>query len=213
MRILGGNATDGGGAGSATSGGGAVNATFSGELAAAPTGTRRAPLTREIALDVPAPVRPPKILVLEDEEPLRTLVSAMLKIRGFECDLTGTVREARSFMAKRAYDLVLADVHLPDGSGLSLAKESGGDPLLIVMTGSNDIQTAVQAIREGAIDFITKPFPVGQFLKRIDNALQEWRSRESLKGYARALETLVKMKGEELSRTSRQIDDVYDMTV
>src|SRR5208337_2677725 len=169
MRILGGNATYGGGAG---------NATASGGLAAAPTGTKRASLTREIALDVPAPVRPPKILVLEDEKPIQTLVMAMLKIRGFECDLAGTVREARGLMERQSYDLVLVDVHLPDGSGLSLARESGGDPLLIVMTGSNDIQTAVQAIREGAIDFITKPLPVGQFLKRIDNALQEWRSRE-----------------------------------
>jgi response regulator RpfG family c-di-GMP phosphodiesterase len=204
MLILGGNAARGGGAGEATT---------TGEPAPPPTGTKRASPAREIALDVPAPVGPPKILVLEDEKPIQTLVMAMLRIRGLACDLAGTVRDARGLMAQRAYDLLLVDVHLPDGSGLSLAKESGGDPLLIVMTGSNDIQTAVQAIREGAIDFITKPFSVGQFLKRIDSALQEWRSRENLKGYARALETLVQIKGEELSRTSRKVDEVYDMTV
>lgn len=153
------------------------------------------------------------MLVLEDETAIRALVTAMLKIRGLECDLAGTVREARDLMARCAYDLILADVYLPDGSGLSLAKESGGDPLLIVMTGSSDIQTAVQAIRDGAIDFITKPFSVGLFLQRVDLALQEWRSREKLNGYARALETLVRMKGAELSRTTRQVEEVQDATV
>jgi response regulator RpfG family c-di-GMP phosphodiesterase len=175
---------------------------------------RRGPLTQGIGLDVPAPARPPRILVLEDEGTVQTLVKAMLKIRGFECDAASTVAEARGLMRRQRYDIVLADVHLPDGSGLELVeKADADDPLLIVMTGSSDIQTAVQAIRNGAIDFITKPFSVGHFLQRIDKALSEWKSRERLQGYAGALERLVEMKTEELSRTSRQIDEVCDMTV
>jgi response regulator RpfG family c-di-GMP phosphodiesterase len=167
-----------------------------------------------IGLDVPAPVRPPRILVLEDEETVQTLVGAMLKIRGYECECATSVQGARDLMARTRYDIALVDVHLPDGSGLELVEEAEAeDPLLIVMTGSNDIQTAVQAIRNGAIDFITKPFSVGHFLQRIDKAVQEWRSREKLHGYAGALERLVEMKTEELSRTSRQIDEVCDMTV
>ncbi len=174
----------------------------------------RGPLSKDIGLDSRVPSRPPKILVLEDETTIQALVKAMLKIRGFECDVAGSVAQARTRMAGTHYDLALVDVHLPDGSGLSLVEEGGaGAPLVVVMTGSNDIQTAIQAIRNGAIDFITKPFAVGQFLQRLDKALQEWRSRESLQGYARALETLVHVKTEELSRTSRQIDEVCDMTV
>jgi response regulator RpfG family c-di-GMP phosphodiesterase len=87
------------------------------------------------------------------------------------------------------------------------------DCLVIVMTGSNDIQAAVQAIRDGAIDFITKPFNVGHFLHRLDAAIQEWSSQQSLRRYARALETLVSMEKEEHSRTSRKIDEVHDETV
>ena len=83
------------------------------------------------------------------------------------------------------------------------------------MTGSNDIQTAVQAIRDGAIDFITKPFTVGHFLQRVDKArggVEE--PRESLAALRAARwRALVQMKTEELSRTSRQIDEVCDMTV
>jgi response regulator RpfG family c-di-GMP phosphodiesterase len=175
---------------------------------------RRGPLAQGIGLDVPLPERPPKILVLEDEGTVQTLVRAMLQIRGFECDSAGCVAEARRLMSATRYDIVLVDVHLPDGSGLELVEEAEADaPLLVVMTGSNDIQTAVRAIRNGAIDFITKPFSVGHFLQRIDSALLEWRSRERLAGYAGALERLVEMKTEELSRTSREIDEVRDTTV
>jgi len=171
-------------------------------------------LTQGIGLEVPPPGRPPKILVLEDEGTVQALVGAMLKVRGFACDSARSVAEARDLMARVRYDIVLVDVHLPDGSGLELVGEAAADaPLLIVMTGSSDIQTAVRAIRNGAIDFITKPFTVGQFLQRVDSALQEWRSREKMQGYAVALERLVTMKTEELSRTSRQIDEVHDATV
>jgi len=164
-------------------------------------------------LEVPGPTRPPRILVVEDDVTIQTLVTALLSVRGLECDLAGTVEEARNLMARSIYDILLVDVNLPDGSGLSVVEEQRGNPLVIVMTGSNDIQTAVQAIRDGAIDFITKPFAVGHFLQRLDKAMEDWRSRESLMGYARSLEKLVQIKGEELSATSRRIDEVYDETV
>jgi putative nucleotidyltransferase with HDIG domain len=219
MHVLGGQSAASGGREQHGFSGGRSNAA-SGGRANATSGGRsrndafgRGALVGEIGLQATGPTRPPRILVIEDEETIQTLVTAMLQIRGFDRDLAGTVGRARELMARQVYDIVLVDVHLPDGSGLSLVEESSSDPLIIVMTGSNDIQTAVQAIRDGAIDFITKPFSVGHFLQRLDKAMEEWNSRESLRGYARALETLVRMKGEELSRTSRRIDEVCDMTV
>jgi response regulator RpfG family c-di-GMP phosphodiesterase len=177
------------------------------------TQTRRGPVPHG-GMDRALFTRKPKILVLEDESSVQALVRAMLKIRGYECDCSSSVAEARERLLQGRYDIVLADVNLPDGSGLQILGEAGFEDLLvIVMTGSSDIQTAVQAIRDGAIDFITKPFSVGHFLQRIDTAIEEWRSRQSLQGYARALETLVAMKKEELSRTSQRVDDVCDSTV
>jgi len=177
-------------------------------------GGRRAASSRPAALEIPLPGRAPRIVVLEDEEAVQKLVQSLLKVRGLDCEVAGTVAEARELVRARRPDLLIVDVNLPDGSGLSLLDEAAEyDPLAIVMTASADVQTAVQAIRRGAIDFITKPFAVGQFLQRMDTALEEWRSRESLLGYGRALETLVRLKEDELSRTTRQMDDVRDMTV
>ena len=175
----------------------------------------RGPFVREtFATAMNAPAGDPVFLVLEDEPEIQALVGAMLKIRGHSCEVVGTVAQARERIAGGGVDILLADVRLPDGCGLSLVGEGGeAAPLVLIMTGSNDIETAIQAIRGGAIDFITKPFSVGQFLQRIDKAVEQWKERRSVAHYGRALETLVEMKTEELSRTSRQIDEVCDMTV
>ena len=176
--------------------------------------TKKGQVEQGTGLEVPIPAEPPAILVLEDQGEIQSLVTAMLKIRGFTCDLAGSLAEARALMSRRHYDILFLDMNLPDGFGLSLMEEERTDaPLAIVMTGRSDIQTAIRAIRDGAIDFITKPFSVGHFLQRFDKAMDEWRTRRSVQFYSRALETLVQLKTEELSRTSRQIDEVRDMTV
>jgi response regulator RpfG family c-di-GMP phosphodiesterase len=159
-------------------------------------------------------LRPPRALVLEDQEAIQELVTAMLKIRSLGCDAASSLAEARERMEREHYDLLFIDVNLPDGSGLSLVKQDGPEsPIVVVVTGRGDIQTAIEAIRRGAIDFVTKPFTVGDFLQRVDKALDEWKSRARLRGQAKALETLVKMKTEELSRSSQQVDEVHDKTV
>jgi len=156
----------------------------------------------------------PRILVVEDQEPIQELVTAMLRTRGLASDAASNLAAARARMAAERYDLLFVDVNLPDGSGLSLVGEGGAElPLVVVMTGRSDFETAVDAIRHGAIDFITKPFSVGDFLQRVDKSVEEWKARIRLQLQARSLETLVRMKTEELLRSSRQIEEVHDATV
>jgi putative nucleotidyltransferase with HDIG domain len=156
----------------------------------------------------------PRILVLEDQAAIQSLMTAMLRVRLIECEAVSSIAEARQRLARATYDLLFIDVNLPDGSGLSLVEGNGSEfPLVVVITGRSDIETAIDAIRRGAIDFITKPFAVGHFLQRVDKAIDEWRSRRHLQGQARMLETLVRMKTDDLSRSSRQIDEVHDATV
>jgi cyclic di-GMP phosphodiesterase len=171
------------------------------------------PPTRQLPLAIPSQINSPRILVLEDQPEIRSLITAMLKVRGFVCDTAGNLREARALVARLPYDVFFLDVNLPDGSGLTLAEESTTSPLVVVITGCNDIQTAVQALRKGAVDFITKPFTVGDFLQRVDTAMQEWKNRTSMRYYARALENLVVVKANELSQTARQLSEVRDSTV
>jgi len=160
------------------------------------------------------PADAPAILVLEDEQQVRDLLAAMLTIRGLVCDKASSIADARRLSAGKHHDLLLVDETLPDGSGLAFAQEETlGSPLVVLITGSHDFQTAVRALRNGAVDFITKPFTVGDVLRRLDTAVEKWKSRQQLQGQARALETLVKTTADELSRSFRQIDEVRDRAV
>jgi len=168
----------------------------------------------EIDSGLAVETRAPAVLLLEDHPEIQALVAAMLRIRGATCDVAGSLKEARVLMEKRRYDILFVDVNLPDGSGLSItgARASEG-PVTIVMTGRDDIETAVTAIRAGAVDYITKPFTVGDFLGRFDKAREEWEAREKVQSYARAMRTLVRIKSEELTQSSRRLEEICDITV
>jgi two-component system, NtrC family, response regulator HydG len=104
----------------------------------------------------------PKLLALivDDDEDFRVSVAGLAKREGFETRTVGTLEEARKCMLETPPDLVLVDLRLPDGHGLELL--AGGIPAsdteFVVVTGNASVETAIRAIREGAIDYLTKPF-------------------------------------------------------
>jgi len=158
--------------------------------------------------------RQPCVLVVEDSPEILMLVSSMLHVRQLPVLTACRVTEARRIIAERRPDLLFLDVTLPDGSGLSLVDRSGpDDPLVVVMTGALELETAVQALRKGAVDFISKPFTVGDFLSRVDRVVGEWRTRERLRAYGKSLEEHVRSVAGELAKTAKRVDEAYDMAV
>ena len=155
----------------------------------------------------------PAVLVLDDQKEVQSIVAAMLKRRGVTCDTAGSIAETRVRRAQRRYDILIVDVNLPDGTGMSVLEPGLEAPLAIVMTGVQDVQTVVTAIRCGAVDFITKPFGATQFLERFDAVLRQWRMRRKFQEAALAMEHLVRSTTEQLSRTARHVDDICDTTV
>lgn len=99
------------------------------------------------------------LLVLDDDREFRESLITLLARRG--CDVVGaqSLEEARKELGKRAFDAVLVDQELPDGNGLELATSSEGEllPDLIVITGHATVADAVDALKRGAIDYLTKP--------------------------------------------------------
>lgn len=156
----------------------------------------------------------PKTLVVEDDQSMRDLVRAMLAAKSLSCDGAGCLSEARSLLAETSYDVLFVDVGLADGSGLSLVRELvRGSIIVVVMTGKDDLNTAIDAIRLGAFDFISKPFTAAEFLQRVDGVLAEWNTRARMRKHALALESMANMNIERLSRSRRRIEEVHDATV
>ncbi len=100
-----------------------------------------------------------KVLIIDDEEKLRGLMARVVKLEGFEVSEAGDIKTAWKKLEQSEPDVVLCDVKLPDGHGvdfLKLLKEKYPLPEVILLTAYGNIPDGVQAIKNGAFDYITK---------------------------------------------------------
>ncbi len=118
-----------------------------------------------------------QILVVDDEIGIRELLSEILSDEGFRVQLAENAAEARSCRARNRPDLVLLDIWMPDTDGISLLKEWASAGLLtmpvVMMSGHGTIDTAVEATRIGAVDFLEKPIALQKLLATVGKALKQ----------------------------------------
>ncbi len=114
------------------------------------------------------------LLVVDDEPDLRTLYELTLLREGYDLDTAGTVQEALLHLKDRTYSAVITDMRLPDGSGLDVLRwleESGRREKAIVITAYGSSENAVDALKAGAYDYLTKPVDLKQFRGVVASAL------------------------------------------
>jgi DNA-binding NtrC family response regulator len=123
-----------------------------------------------------------RILVVDDESEIRGLLKEILADEGYEVDVAADAAEARSRRAQHDPDLVLLDIWMPDTDGVTLLKEWQRDGLLtmpvIMMSGHGTIETAVEATRIGAFDFLEKPIGLSKLLSTIARAFKSASAKE-----------------------------------
>jgi DNA-binding NtrC family response regulator len=116
------------------------------------------------------------ILIVDDEEAIRGLLREILEDEGFSVTTAGNVAEAQEARRVRRPDLILLDIWMPDGDGITLLKEwaqgYGMDVPVIMISGHGTVETAVEATRIGAFDFLEKPLSHGKLLVTIERALE-----------------------------------------
>ena len=118
----------------------------------------------------------PSILIVEDDLTFSTMLKTWLGKKGFEVETAGTNARARKQIAARQYDLILSDLRLPDQDGihlLSWLRSKECTTPVIIMTSYAEIQTAVQAMKQGASDYISKPVQPDELLKKIHEAIHK----------------------------------------
>ena len=114
------------------------------------------------------------LLVIDDEPDLRTLYELTLLREGYDMDTAGSVQEALLHLKDRTYSAVITDMRLPDGSGLDVLRwleESGRREKAIVITAYGSAENAVEALKAGAYDYLTKPVDLKQFRAVVASAL------------------------------------------
>ena len=120
----------------------------------------------------------PNILVVDDKDSMRNMLQQTLTEEGFRVDSASDGRKALELVRNKSYDLVLTDLKMPDADGLDVlsgVKEVDSDTSVIVMTAYGTIEDAVEAMRKGAFDFITKPFDSEHLCVLVNRALENRR--------------------------------------
>ena len=121
----------------------------------------------------------PHILVVDDEADIRGLLKEILSEEGYEVDVAANAAQARASRARQVPDLVLLDIWMPDVDGITLLREwsaaaTDGCPV-VMMSGHCTVETAVEATRLGAFDFVEKPLSLAKLLRTVERALDAGR--------------------------------------
>jgi two-component system, NtrC family, nitrogen regulation response regulator NtrX len=121
----------------------------------------------------------PHILVVDDEADIRGLLKEILSEEGYEVDVAANAAQARASRARQVPDLVLLDIWMPDVDGITLLREwsasaTDGCPV-VMMSGHSTVETAVEATRLGAFDFVEKPLSLAKLLRTVERALDAGR--------------------------------------
>jgi DNA-binding NtrC family response regulator len=126
------------------------------------------------------PALQPSVLIIEDEEGVRSALAKRLKMHGCAADTAATGAEGLKRLAEGGTDLVLLDYRLPDADGLELLeriRRQWPDVLTIMMTAYTNVDIAIQAVRLGAYDYVPKPFSLDEMMVVVDKALEAKRLR------------------------------------
>ena len=116
------------------------------------------------------------VLVVDDEADIRALIKDILTDEGYGVTGAADANEARAARAERRFDLILLDIWMPDSDGITLLREWSDSGELkcpvVIMSGHGTVDTAVEATRLGAFDFVEKPLSLQKLLRTVESALE-----------------------------------------
>jgi len=168
-------------------------------------------------IDFRVPNMPDRILVVDDEEPIREIVASMLGTAGYACKQAASGMEALSVLTSgEEFELMLSDLMMADLDGIGLlerTKEKYPDMPVVMVTAVHDISVALAAIRNGAYDYLLKPFEREQLLNTVSRALENRRLKVENRTYQTNLESLVKARTDQLQAAMANLERSYDITL
>src|SRR5713226_358188 len=157
------------------------------------------------------------ILVVDDEEPIREIISSMLNAAGYKTRQAASGMEALAVLNSTGeFALMLSDLMMAELDGIALlarSKEKYPDMPVIMVTAVHDISVALAAIRNGAYDYLLKPFEREQLLATVRRALEHRRLKLENRAYQSNLESLVAARTEQLRQAMTDLERSYDITL
>ena len=158
-----------------------------------------------------------RILVVDDEDSIREIVTSMLSSANYQCRQAASALEALALLdSGEEFELMLSDLMMAGMDGIGLlerTKERYPDMPVVMVTAVHDISVALAAIRNGAYDYLLKPFEREQLLNTVSRALENRRLKVENRTYQTNLESLVKARTDQLQAAMSSLERSYDMTL
>ena len=157
-------------------------------------------------------MRNESILVVDDAPEIRFSISEVLKREGFAVDIAGDGQEAIEKFGKNFFDVVITDLSMPRKNGMDVLcflKEHSPETICIIITGFGTIQGAVEAMRQGAFDYLTKPVKLGEVIVVVDKALEVRELRRENRSLRQELRNIHGF--ESIVGVSKVMQDVFEL--
>lgn len=183
------------------------------------SGAQNPALTAHVEADMcatPGPCATVRVLVVDDEALVRSIIRATLEHQGYDVQLAASGREALEMLAHNAFDLVLTDIVMQDGNGIALLERiHAQQPNLpvVMVTAVHDIGVAINSIRSGAFDYLLKPFEQEHLVGMVQRALDHRQTLQENSNYLQNLEQLVQARTEMLRLAIEDLEHSYDITL
>jgi putative nucleotidyltransferase with HDIG domain len=157
-----------------------------------------------------------RILVVDDEAHVRSMIAATLERQGYEVLLASGGREAIEAMDQASFELILTDIVMQEGNGLALLERiHAQNPNLpvIMVTAIHDISVAIDSMRRGAYDYLLKPFERDHLVNTVQRALDHRQALQDSHNYQQNLEQVVRARTEMLRQAMENLEHSYDVTL
>jgi putative nucleotidyltransferase with HDIG domain len=149
-----------------------------------------------------------KILIIDDEPHVLSVLELLL-MEGYQCQTASSAVAALRYLQQQNYDLVLSDIMMPEMDGIEFLehiKQLGKELVIIMISGNLNIQSAIEALRRGAFDYVTKPFNLSEVEMAVRRGLRHQALLKANKQYEQHLEELVNLRTYELKLTNNHLN-------
>lgn len=157
-----------------------------------------------------------RVLVVDDEPSVRSLLVKKLSREGFACQSCSSGEEALSLLERADFDVLISDLGMPGISGLALLEESRRKyPRLafLMITAEDNVNVSVQAMKQGAADYLVKPFQTQVVAGNVERALEKKRLELELENHRHHLEEMVEARTQQVQSAMKHIEQTYDDTL
>jgi len=157
-----------------------------------------------------------RILIVDDEQGIRRLLSDALGMEGFDCSDASGGSEALKLVETQSFDAVISDLRMPRTSGLELLKgvrEKHSQVAFLMATAVDDVRVGIQAMKAGADDYLVKPFQLEAVLAALNRAIERKRLEQEVENYRQGLEQMVAQRTRQLQVAITLVEQTYDDTL